>query len=129
MTFSVMSFSQDRKVTSLTVKTTLGFDAINSTTVVAEKDTIRWTAGNLHSFTLSDTVTIVFVAPPLPGDLTLVITHAANTTVFPITWPATVKWVGGTAVNTTDASGAVDIVKFFYNGTNYYEIATPLDIK
>lgn len=122
-------YGQDRKVSTLTVKKTFGYDAVNTSTVTDEVDTINWTLGNFHKLTLIDTVTVTFTAPPLPCELMLVIQHDTNTTVFPITWPATVKWVGGAAVNTTEGSGAIDIVKFYFNGTNYYDIGKHLDIK
>jgi len=37
-----------------------------------------------------------------------------------ITWPATVKWAEGTAPTLSTAAASVDIVTFFFNGTNYY---------
>ena len=36
------------------------------------------------------------------------------------TWPATVKWPGGSAPTLTAAANAVDIVTCYKNGTNYY---------
>jgi hypothetical protein len=42
---------------------------------------------------------------------------------FTATWPTSgvsVKWVGGTAPVLSTAAGAIDIVSFYYNGTNYY---------
>ena len=36
------------------------------------------------------------------------------------TWPASVKWPSGTAPTLTTTASSVDIVSFYYDGTNYY---------
>ena len=41
-----------------------------------------------------------------------------------ITWPATVKWPNGTGPTLSTAAGAVDIVTLYYDGTNYYSVAS-----
>ena len=35
------------------------------------------------------------------------------------TWPAAVKWLGGTAPTVSTTDNDIDMVTFFYNGTNY----------
>jgi hypothetical protein len=104
----------------LTIGETAGYDTITANTITAEAVTIDWRKSNIQTLALSDTVTVTFTAPPNYCHLTLKIVHANNTTVFPITWPATVKWAGGTAVTPTATANAVDIVSFLYDGTNYY---------
>ena len=104
----------------LLIGKTAGYDTITANTITAEAVTIDWRKSNIQTLALSDTVTVTFTAPPNYCHLTLKIVHANNTTVFPVTWPATVKWAGGTAVTPTATANAVDIVSFLYDGTNYY---------
>jgi len=104
----------------LVAEKTFTYDGLNSNTISASACTVDWTSGNLQSVTLNSNVTFTFTAPTGPSHLTLKITHAANTTTYTTTWPASVKWPGGTAYASTSTSGAVDIITFFYDGTNYY---------
>lgn len=82
--------------------------------------TIDWTAGNKQKITTTGSCTLTFTAPSGPTSLTLKIIHEASTTSYTYTWPASVKWVGGSALTTTNTSGSVDVVTLFYDGTNYY---------
>jgi hypothetical protein len=82
--------------------------------------TIDWTKSNSQSITTTGSCTLTFIAPPKPTSLRLIITHEASATAYTYSWPATVKWPAGTAITTTNASGAEDIVGFWFNGTNYY---------
>ena len=36
------------------------------------------------------------------------------------TWPASVKWPGGTAPTLSTGAGAIDLIKFVWDGTNYF---------
>lgn len=91
----------------------------------ADAPTINWTLGNNQKITHDSTATWSFTAPTGPCHLTIKITHAANSTTYTPTWPGTVVWMnGGTAPSLTQTSGAVDIVSFFYDGTNYYGVAS-----
>ena len=82
-------------------------------------ETFDWSTGMRHSATNSATCTITFTAPPGPCNLMLVLTNGG---AYTLTWPAAVKWAGG-AQPTWTASG-VDVVAFFYDGTNYYGVAS-----
>jgi len=81
-------------------------------------DTIDWTAGNKQKSTLTGNCTFTFTAPTGPCSLTL---KATNFGAFTPTWPATVKWAGGTEPTWT-ASG-LDIATFYYDGTSYHGAA------
>ena len=107
-------------VEELEIVNTAGYTDIPTNTITANATTIDWRLSNVQQLTYSDTCTFTFTAPQLPCHLTLKMTHANNTTVFPCTWPAAVKWPGGTAITPTAAANAVDVVSFFYDGTNYY---------
>lgn len=119
-------------VGSTVVKTT-GVQTIANKTyttpILAEVDdgnsgtskTIDWTTGAAHKVTLTGNVTFTFTAPAAAGarvQLRLVQDGTGGRTA---TWPASVKWPSGTPTVTSTAS-AIDIVTFWYDGTNYYAV-------
>jgi len=81
--------------------------------------TIDWKLGNKASITLTENVTFTFNAPSNPGNLILVMIQD-STGGRTATWPSNVKWVGGTAPTLSTAANAVDIIAFYFDGTNYY---------
>jgi hypothetical protein len=83
--------------------------------------TINWsTGGPLQKITTTGSCTITFTAPTGPSTLTLIIVHEASATAYTYTWPGTVKWPSGSAIATTNTSGAVDVMSCKYDGANYY---------
>jgi len=96
------------------------FDEVVSNGNSGASKTIDWTAGNKQSITTTGNCTLTFTAPAAPASIQLIITHEASATTYTYSWPATVKWPGGVAITNTNTSGAVDIVSFLYDGTNYY---------
>lgn len=85
-------------------------------------DTIDWTKGNKQKSTLTNNCTFTFTAPGGQCNLILRLIQDA-TGSRTVTWPAAVKWPSGTPPVLTTTANAVDIVAFFYNGTNYYGVA------
>ena len=85
-------------------------------------DTIDWTTGNKQKSTLTDNCTFTFTAPTGPCNILLRLVQDA-TGSRTVTWPATVKWPGGTAPTLTTTANAIDIVTFYYDGTNYNGVA------
>jgi hypothetical protein len=85
--------------------------------------TLDWNNGQKQKVTLTaSTTTLTITAPPGPGNFLLkVIQGGAGS--FEITWPAAVLWPNGNAPNFTNAAASVDIVTFYYDGTNYYGVA------
>jgi len=81
-------------------------------------DTIDWTVSNKQRSTLTGNVTYTFTAPPGPCNLVLKI--LTGTGGFTATWPASVKWAGGTGPTITTTANRADIITFYYDGTNYY---------
>lgn len=82
--------------------------------------TIDWRLGNKFYFTFgaqSDTFT--FTAPSGVCNLLLVLKQDATGSRL-ATWPNTVKWPAGTAPTLTTAASSVDIVTFYWDGTNYH---------
>lgn len=82
-------------------------------------DTINWTARNYQKSTLTGNCTYTFTAPtgPTNGVFRLIQGGVGN---FTVTWPATVKWPGGTAPTLSTAIAAVDVISFYFDGTNYH---------
>jgi hypothetical protein len=92
-------------------------------------DTIDWGNGNKQRSTLTGDCTYTFTAPG--GACNLLIKLIQDETGgHTVTWPASVKWPGGTAPTLTATGNAIDIVTFYFDGTYYYgqaglDFATP----
>ena len=84
-------------------------------------DTIDWGAGNKQRSTLTDNCTFTFTAPAGVTNVILKLIQD-GTGSRTVTWPSstTVKWAGGTAPTLSTAAGAIDIVSFYFDGTNYF---------
>ncbi len=96
--------------------------------------TIDLTAGNVHKITLTGSCTFTFSNPPTSGtggSLSLILIQD-GTGSRTATWPASVKWAGGTAPTlTTTATTGTDILTFITTdgGTIWYGFAGGLDMK
>lgn len=89
--------------------------------------TLNWTLGATHKVTLTGNCTFTFTAPiAIIGNenLTLYLTQD-GTGSRTATWPATVKWTGAAAPTLTTTAGAVDIIAFKWDGTNYWGVLSP----
>lgn len=82
-------------------------------------DTIDWTAGNKQRSTLTGNVTFTFTEPNGPCNLIFKLIQD-GTGSRTVTWPGDVLWPGGTAPTLTTDASAVDIVSFYYDGTDFY---------
>lgn len=106
----------------------MGANSVGFTLQTATGDgttTIDWKLGNKFKFTFGAfNETFTFTAPSNPCNLQLILVQdsVGSRTA---TWPATVKWAGGSAPTlTTTATTGTDIVSFFYDGTNYWGVAS-----
>lgn len=81
-------------------------------------DTIDWRVSNKQKSTLTGNVTYTFTAPTKPCSLILKLLTGAGS--FTVTWPATVKWSGGTAPTITTTASRADIIAFYWDGAAYY---------
>lgn len=82
--------------------------------------TIDWGLGNKFYFTFgAANEAFTFTAPDGPCNLVLVLKQdgVGSRTA---TWPGTVMWPDGTAPTLSTGAAAVDIICFFYDGTNYF---------
>ena len=84
--------------------------------------TINWTEGNKVKVTLTADTTLSFTNPSNPCNLTLELVQDA-TGGRALTLP-TIKWVGGTAPTLTTTANGIDIISLFYDGTDYYGVAS-----
>lgn len=85
--------------------------------------TIDWTKGQKQAITLTAPCTFTFTPPiGIANFLLRIVQGGAGS--FTATWPAAVKWAGAAAPTLSTAIGAVDIVSFYWNGTNYYAVAS-----
>ena len=84
---------------------------------------VDWKLGNKFEFTFgAQNETFNFIAPKKPCNLSLTIVQdriGSRT----ITWPP-IKWAGGTAPALSKEAGAIDIVSLYYDGTNYFGMAS-----
>lgn len=82
--------------------------------------TINWSLGNKFYFTFgAQNDTFTFTAPDGPCNLVLVLKQD-GTGGRTATWPGTVMWPSGTAPTLSTGAAAIDIICFFYDGTNYF---------
>lgn len=92
----------------------------------ATQNLADWTAGSACTITLTGncTGTSTMTSPTGVSRLTLRIVQDGTGSRTISTWPATVKWAGGVAPTLTTTAGGVDIVTFYWNGTNFYGVAS-----
>lgn len=117
-------------ITTLT-STTANITTVNATTVSynrawAYRDNVGFRSGTYNidwsigqkAVSLSGNTTFTFTSPGSTARLQVELTQdgVGSRTV---TWPATVKWPGGVAPTLTTTPSGVDIIAFWYNGTNY----------
>jgi len=81
--------------------------------------TVDWTDGQVQKITLTDDCTLTFSNPPGPTNITLRVIQD-GTGGWGLVWPASVKWLKGVAPTITSTADAEDVIKMYYNGTNYY---------
>lgn len=98
-------------------------ETVSSPTISAGTLTLNLETSNIFTVTLNAAITTLTISnPPASGSggsFTLIFT--ADGTPRSITWPASIKWAGGTAPTITSTSGKVDSFAFFTSdgGTNW----------
>ena len=109
----------DVNITSLSGLVSVTFEEEVNNGNSSTADTIDWGAGNKQRSTLTDNCTFTFTAPAGVTNVILKLIQD-GTGSRTVTWPASVKWPGGTAPTLSTAAGAIDIVSFYFDGTNYF---------
>lgn len=82
-------------------------------------DTIDWTAGNKQKSTLTGNCTYTFTEPSGACNLILKLIQD-GTGGRTVTWPGDVYWPDGTAPTLSTGAGEIDIVSFYYDGSDFY---------
>jgi hypothetical protein len=91
------------------------------TVASATNVTVNWNNGNKQKILLeTNPVNFTFTAPSAGvGSFSLVLKQDGGGSKT-VTWPASVKWPGGTAPTLSTAPNKVDIVTCIYDGTDYF---------
>lgn len=90
--------------------------------------TAYWNLTDTLYVILSATCEFTFVAPPKQDILTMQLVQDGAVARI-VTWPGSVKWVGGSAPVLSVGANKVDVVTFVYDGTSYMEISRNLDVR
>lgn len=95
--------------------------AIPSTlTPTGTTQTVDWNSGNAQVLSLaSATGTVTLTLSNSVAGATYALKVIQGATARNLSWPANVKWPGGTVPAISTTSGAVDLISLFYDGTNY----------
>jgi len=90
-------------------------ETVSSPTISAGTLTLNLETSNIFTVSLNAAITTLTISnPPASGSggsFTLIFT--ADGTARSVTWPASIKWAGGTAPTLTSTSGKVDSFAFF----------------
>lgn len=89
---------------------------------LTDGSTITWDAslGDNAKVTLAAAGRTLSITNPVAGHFyTLKIIQDGTGSRTITTWPTNTKWPGGIAISMTATAAAVDIITFFYDGTNY----------
>jgi hypothetical protein len=113
--------------TSLVVNGALGFAA--ATQVLSTSNgAVNWNNSAKQKVTLwntGGTSTIAFTAPTQGQTSLQLILVQGSTASSTVTFTGgTIKWAGGTAYTPTNSAGAIDVISFLYDGTNYYGVVS-----
>jgi len=81
-------------------------------------DTLDLSSCAVRKSTLTGNVTYTLTNPVTGGSYLIRILTGAGS--FTVTWPATVKWAGGTAPTITATASKMDLINLYWDGTNYY---------
>lgn len=105
------------------------FQQLRNAASVSGTVTLNFNNGNVEQITLTGNVTSLTLSNLKDGSEYIVSVVQDATGGRTISWPSTVKWVGGTAPTLTATALARDNFKFWSDGTNLYEINRALDVK
>lgn len=94
--------------------TITSFKETKTAPTCAATTTLDCSTGNAFAFTLSASITTLTISNvPAAGNLyVFILDLTMNGTAYPITWPAAVKWAGGTAPTLTSTNAKRDVFSF-----------------
>jgi hypothetical protein len=96
-----------------------GASKIHSVGSTGGSVTIDWNNGNNQEITLTSSATLTFSNAISGGSYSLSVTQGGSGS-YTITWPASVKWPGGSTPVLSTGPGLTDVASFIYNGTNFW---------
>tara|TARA_R100001594_G_C3960894_1_gene245369 strand:- start:41 stop:538 length:498 start_codon:yes stop_codon:yes gene_type:complete len=103
---------------------TIVFGSEHANTVTTGLITIDWNVSQKQSLTITGTgCTITFTAPPGACNLILKVVQGDGSDTVGH-WSPEVKWAGGSAPTLSSGSADIDVISFYYDGTNYYGVAS-----
>jgi uncharacterized protein YaiE (UPF0345 family) len=86
--------------------------------------TIDWNVSQKQKLTITGTgITIQFTDPAGPCNLLLKVVQGDGSDVIG-TWDGDIKWAGGEAPTLSTGNGEIDILSFYWDGTNYFGVAS-----
>lgn len=94
----------------------MGVDLTSQT--ISANFNVNWTTGNFQKVDVTGLLTATFTAPGTTGKCTLLIVQGDGDDT--ITWPGTILWPGGVAPTLSTGNAEVDIIVFYWDGTNYF---------
>jgi hypothetical protein len=94
------------------------FNALTDAATVA----VDFSISNNHKVTFAGSRTFTFSNPQEGEIYCIKITQDATGSRL-ATWPATVKWAGGSAPTLTTTAAKTDIVYLMFDGTSYVDVA------
>lgn len=106
---------------SLTINGEVKVVLPSTVTTAGTTATIDWSRGPQAMFDAqgsSGNVTFTFSNPTAGMTYMLALIQGSSARTY--TWPASVRWPGGTAITVSATNNNVDLVSCFYDGTNYF---------
>ncbi len=87
---------------------------------------LDWNNGQKQRATLTGNITTLNITAPDTGAAANFILVLAQDGVggHTVTWPASVLWPGGNAPTLSSGANEVDLIAFYWDGTNYYANAS-----
>lgn len=106
-------------------KTVIYFDAETANTIGdGATGVIDWTVNQKQKVTITGTsITCNFTNPPGPCNLMLKVIQGDGSDVIG-TWDSDIKWPSNTPPTLSTANGAIDIISFYFDGTNYFGVGS-----
>jgi hypothetical protein len=84
--------------------------------------TANFAVAKAYKVTVAGNRTLVFENPDADDFVLIRITQDGTGSRL-ITWPATVKWAGGSAPTLTITANKSDQILFWFDGTNFYDVS------
>ena len=103
---------------------TIVFGSEHANTVTTGTIVIDWNVSQKQSLTITGTgCTINFTDPPGACNLILKVIQGDGADTVG-TWDSSIKWAGSSAPTISSGSADIDVISFYYDGTNYYGVAS-----